>query len=44
MKRADALIKPWRVPGTPALVVNGRYLVNNDGMSVHDRRRSWCST
>jgi thiol:disulfide interchange protein DsbA len=30
MKRADALIKQWRVPGTPSLVVNGRYLVNNE--------------
>jgi thiol:disulfide interchange protein DsbA len=33
MKRADALIESWRVPGTPALVVNGRYLVNNDSVS-----------
>jgi thiol:disulfide interchange protein DsbA len=30
MKRADALIKLWRVPGTPSLVVNGRYLVSNE--------------
>jgi thiol:disulfide interchange protein DsbA len=30
MARADALIKQWRVSGTPSLVVNGRYLVNND--------------
>jgi thiol:disulfide interchange protein DsbA len=27
---ADALIKLWKIPGTPSLVVNGRYLVNND--------------
>jgi len=32
MKRADALIKAWRIPGTPALVVNGRYLINNDSL------------
>jgi thiol:disulfide interchange protein DsbA len=30
MERADALIKLWRVSGTPCLVVNGRYLVSND--------------
>jgi thiol:disulfide interchange protein DsbA len=29
MQRADNLVKAWRVPGTPALVVNGRYLVSN---------------
>jgi thiol:disulfide interchange protein DsbA len=27
MRRADELTKLWMVPGTPALVVNGRYLV-----------------
>jgi thiol:disulfide interchange protein DsbA len=27
MQTADALVKQWRIPGTPALVVNGRYLV-----------------
>jgi len=27
---ADELVKQWRVPGTPQLVVNGRYLVSND--------------
>jgi protein dithiol oxidoreductase (disulfide-forming) len=27
--RADALVKQWRIPGTPSLVVNGRYLVDN---------------
>jgi thiol:disulfide interchange protein DsbA len=36
MRRADALIKQWRVPGTPALVVNGRYLVKDNGMSYTD--------
>jgi len=30
MARADRLVKQWKVPGTPSLVVNGRYLVNND--------------
>ncbi len=33
VKRADALIESWRVPGTPSLVVNGRYLVNNDSVT-----------
>jgi protein dithiol oxidoreductase (disulfide-forming) len=28
MKKADALVNAYRIPGTPALVVNGRYLVN----------------
>jgi protein dithiol oxidoreductase (disulfide-forming) len=28
MKQADALVNAYRIPGTPALVVNGRYLVN----------------
>jgi thiol:disulfide interchange protein DsbA len=30
MKRADELVKLWKVPGTPCLVVNGRYIVNNE--------------
>lgn len=30
IKRADALIAAWRVGGTPTLVVNGRYVINND--------------
>jgi thiol:disulfide interchange protein DsbA len=30
VKRADELVKLWKVPGTPCLVVNGRYIVNND--------------
>ncbi len=29
-QHADALVKAWRVPGTPAIVVNGRYIVNNE--------------
>lgn len=28
--QADQLIKSWRVGGTPSIVVNGRYLINND--------------
>lgn len=28
IKRADELVKTWRIPSTPSLVVNGRYLVN----------------
>jgi protein dithiol oxidoreductase (disulfide-forming) len=30
MQDADILVKQWRVPGTPSLVVNGRYMVAND--------------
>jgi protein dithiol oxidoreductase (disulfide-forming) len=30
VQHADALVKAWRIPGTPAIVVNGRYLVNNE--------------
>jgi protein dithiol oxidoreductase (disulfide-forming) len=33
VKRADSLIASWRIPGTPSLVVNGRYLVNNDSVT-----------
>jgi thiol:disulfide interchange protein DsbA len=40
MKRADALIESWRVPGTPSLVVNGRYLVNNDSVTNWNDVRS----
>jgi len=36
MRRADELVKLWRVSGTPCLVVNGRYLVSND-MSFADQ-------
>jgi protein dithiol oxidoreductase (disulfide-forming) len=31
--QADALIMAWRVPGTPAIIVNGRYLVKNEGLT-----------
>ncbi|HTQ36498.1 MAG TPA: thiol:disulfide interchange protein DsbA/DsbL [Steroidobacteraceae bacterium] len=30
IQRAEELIKLWHIPGTPSLVVNGRYLVSND--------------
>jgi thiol:disulfide interchange protein DsbA len=30
MRHADELVKLWRVPGTPQLVVDGHYLVSND--------------
>jgi protein dithiol oxidoreductase (disulfide-forming) len=30
VKRAEQLITAWRVGGTPSIVVNGRYLINND--------------
>ncbi len=33
MKRADAQVAAWRIPGTPSLVVNGRYLVDNGAVN-----------
>lgn len=36
IKRADAQIKAWRIPGTPAVVVNGRYLVKGEAMAKWD--------
>jgi protein dithiol oxidoreductase (disulfide-forming) len=32
MKREDMLVETYRVPGTPALIVNGRYLINNSAV------------
>lgn len=34
--RADALVKLWKIPGTPSLVVNGRYLVDSGALSSWD--------
>jgi thiol:disulfide interchange protein DsbA len=28
VKRADELVKTWKIPSTPSLVINGHYLVN----------------
>jgi len=39
MQRADALVKSWRVPGTPGLVVNGRYLIDSASVSSWDELR-----
>jgi protein dithiol oxidoreductase (disulfide-forming) len=36
MLRADELIKAWRIPGTPAVVVNGRYLIDNSTLGGWD--------
>jgi protein dithiol oxidoreductase (disulfide-forming) len=36
MKRSDELIKGWRIPSTPSLVVNGRYLINNQEVGSWD--------
>lgn len=36
---AEQLIKLYKVPGTPALVVNGRYLINNDTLSSSAEQR-----
>jgi thiol:disulfide interchange protein DsbA len=32
VKRADTLVELNKVPGTPALLVNGRYLINNENL------------
>ncbi len=34
--RAEELVKLWRIPGTPAVVVNGRYLIDNSTLSSWD--------
>ena len=39
VQKADALVKAWRIPGTPSLVVNGRYLVDNGSVSSWDEMR-----
>jgi len=36
MKRADQTVAAWKVPGTPAIVVNGRYLVNSEKVGSWD--------
>jgi protein dithiol oxidoreductase (disulfide-forming) len=33
MKRADDLVKQWKIPGTPSVVVNGRYMVTLESVS-----------
>lgn len=40
MRRADELIKLWRIPGTPAVVVNGRYLIDNSALANWDELRA----
>jgi protein dithiol oxidoreductase (disulfide-forming) len=39
MQRADALIEAWQVGGTPAVVVNGRYQIDNTKVSSWDEFR-----
>ncbi|MEO8308068.1 MAG: thiol:disulfide interchange protein DsbA/DsbL [Pseudomonadota bacterium] len=36
IKRADELVKLWKIPSTPSLVVNGRYLVNMQAAGTWD--------
>jgi protein dithiol oxidoreductase (disulfide-forming) len=36
IKRADELVKTWKIPSTPSLVVNGRYLVNMQAAGTWD--------
>jgi thiol:disulfide interchange protein DsbA len=36
VQRADELIKRYRVPGTPAIVVNGKYLTNGQMAGSYD--------
>ena len=35
-RRADQLVKAYKITGTPSLVVNGRYLVNMSGVKSED--------
>jgi thiol:disulfide interchange protein DsbA len=39
MKRADELVKLWKIPGTPAVVVNGRYLIDSGSLASWDEMR-----
>jgi thiol:disulfide interchange protein DsbA len=39
VQKADALVKAWRIPGTPSLVVNGRYLIDNSSVASWDELR-----
>lgn len=34
--RAEELVKLWRIPGTPTIVVNGRYIVDSSTLSSWD--------
>ncbi len=36
IKRSDELVKGWRIPSTPSLVINGRYLINNQEVGSWD--------
>jgi protein dithiol oxidoreductase (disulfide-forming) len=40
MKRADALVAAWKIPGTPAVVVNGRYLVEGESLANWNNSRT----
>jgi len=33
MKQSDALVKAYQVPGTPALIVAGKYRIDNTMLS-----------
>jgi protein dithiol oxidoreductase (disulfide-forming) len=39
MQRTDALIEAWRIGGTPTVVVNGRYQVDNNQVTSWDEFR-----
>ncbi len=36
IQRAEELVRLWRIPGTPAVVVNGRYLVDSSKLAGWD--------
>jgi protein dithiol oxidoreductase (disulfide-forming) len=36
IKRADELVKTWKIPSTPSLVVNGHYLINLQAVGTWD--------
>jgi protein dithiol oxidoreductase (disulfide-forming) len=39
IRRAEELIRLWKIPGTPAVVVNGRYLVDGGSLGSWDEMR-----
>ena len=41
MRQADNQITAMQVAGTPTLVVNGKYRVNNESLSAPTRSSSW---
>jgi protein dithiol oxidoreductase (disulfide-forming) len=43
MKRADSLVQTWQIPGTPTVIVNGRYMIENSALAGWDDLRQLTS-